>query len=79
MKSIAIIPARSGSKGLKDKNIKLLSGKPLIAYSIESALESGLFDEVMVSTDSEQYAQIAREYGAKVPFLRSEKTASDTA
>lgn len=79
MKNIAIIPARSGSKGLVDKNIKLLAGKPLIAYSIETALESGKFDTVMVSTDSERYAQIAREYGAEVPFLRSENTSSDTA
>lgn len=79
MKNIAIIPARSGSKGLKDKNIKKLCGKPLIAYSIEAAIASGVFDEIMVSTDSEQYAEIAREYGAKVPFLRSEENASDTA
>ncbi len=79
MKNLAIIPARSGSKGLKDKNIKLLNGKPLIAYTIEAAIRSGEFDEVMVSTDSEQYAEIAREYGASVPFLRSEETATDTA
>lgn len=79
MSSIAIIPARSGSKGLPDKNIKELCGKPLIAYSIEVALASGCFDEVMVSTDSERYAQIAWEYGASVPFLRSEKNSSDTA
>lgn len=79
MKKIAIIPARSGSKGLKDKNIKLLNGKPLIAYTIEAAIESNQFDEIMVSTDSEVYADIAREYGASVPFLRSESLASDTA
>lgn len=79
MKNIAIIPARSGSKGVKDKNIRKLCGKPLIAYTIESALKSGEFDEVMVSTDSEEYAEIARQYGAKVPFLRSAATASDTA
>ncbi len=79
MKNIAIIPARSGSKGLADKNIKLLNGKPLMAYSIEAAIDSGLFDVVHVSTDSEQYAQIAREYGADVPFLRSEEMSSDTA
>ena len=59
MKNLAIIPARSGSKGLVDKNIKLLNGKPLIAYSIEAALQSGVFDMVMVSTDSEKYAEIA--------------------
>lgn len=79
MKNLAIIPARSGSKGLKDKNIKDLNGKPLIAYSIEAALESQCFETVMVSTDSEQYANIARAYGAEVPFLRSKTTASDTA
>lgn len=79
MKNIAIIPARSGSKGLKDKNIKLLNGKPLMAYTIEAAIESLMFDEVFVSTDSEQYASIAREYGASVPFLRSEGLSSDTA
>lgn len=79
MRNIAIIPARSGSKGLKDKNIKELLGKPLIAYSIEAALKSELFDEVMVSTDSETYASISREWGAQVPFLRSEETASDSA
>lgn len=79
MKNIAIIPARSGSKGLKDKNIRLLNGKPLLAYSVEAALESKMFDEVMVSTDSEKYAAIAREYGANVPFLRSAELSSDTA
>lgn len=79
MKNIAIIPARSGSKGLKDKNIKLLNGKPLIAHSIEAAKESGMFDIVHVSTDSEKYAAIAREYCADVHFLRSEQNSSDTA
>ena len=79
MNNIAIIPARSGSKGVKDKNIRNLCGKPLLAYSIEAAIESGKFDEVMVSTDSERYAEIARSYGAHVPFLRSAVTASDTA
>ena len=79
MKNIAIIPARSGSKGLIDKNIKDLCGKPLMAYTIEAAIKSGQFDEVMVSTDSERYADIAKEYGASVPFLRSELTSSDTA
>ncbi|MBO4926901.1 MAG: acylneuraminate cytidylyltransferase family protein [Clostridiales bacterium] len=79
MNNIAIIPARSGSKGLPNKNIKALNGKPLIAYSIEAALESGMFSTVMVSTDSEEYAAIARSFGAEVPFLRSEKTSSDTA
>lgn len=79
MRNIAIIPARSGSKGLKDKNIKLLNGKPLLAYSVEAALKSKMFDEVMVSTDSEKYAAIARDYGANVPFLRSAELSSDTA
>ena len=79
MKNIAIIPARSGSKGLKDKNIRLLNGKPLLAYSVEAALESEQFDEVMVSTDSEKYAEIAKEWGANVPFLRSAELSSDTA
>lgn len=79
MKNIAIIPARSGSKGVKDKNIRNLCGKPLMAYTIEAALKTGEFDEVMVSTDSEKYAEIARKSGANVPFLRSEATASDTA
>ena len=79
MKNIAIIPARSGSKGLKDKNIKMLKGKPLLAYTVEAALNSGVFDCVHVSTDSEGYAAIAREYGADVPFLRDAELASDTA
>lgn len=79
MKNIAIIPARSGSKGLPDKNIRELNGKPLIAYAIETAKKSGLFEEVMLSTDSEVYAEVARKYGAEVPFLRSEEMASDTA
>ena len=79
MKTIAIIPARSGSKGLKDKNIKELNGKPLLAYSIEAAIKSNCFDTIMVSTDSKRYAEIAISYGAEVPFLRSERTASDIA
>lgn len=79
MRSIAIIPARSGSKSLPDKNIKDLNGKPLIAYSIEAAIASDVFDTVMVSTDSEKYALIARSYGAEVPFLRSNRTSTDTA
>lgn len=78
MKSIAIIPARSGSKGLKNKNIKLLRGKPLMWYSVQAAIQSGCFDEVMVSTDSEEYAKIAKECGAAVPFLRSKETSGDS-
>lgn len=79
MKNIAIIPARSGSKGLIDKNIKLLNGKPLMAYTIEAAIESNVFDTIMVSTDSPKYANIAKEYGAVVPFFRSEEMSSDEA
>ena len=79
MKNIAIIPARSGSKGLKDKNIRNLNGRPLLAWTIDAAVRSGEFDEIMVSTDSEAYAEIARQCGADVPFLRSPATATDTA
>lgn len=79
MKNIAIIPARSGSKGLKDKNIKELNGKPLLAYSIEAAKQSEIFDVIHVSTDSLQYAQIAKMYGADVPFLRNSITSTDHA
>ncbi len=75
---LAIIPARSGSKGLKDKNIRLLNKKPLIAYSIEAAIESGIFDTVHVSTDSQEYADIATNYGADEPFLRGEMNAGDS-
>lgn len=79
MKNLAVIPARSGSKGLRDKNIKQLAGKPLMAHTIGATLEAGIFDTVMVSTDSEAYAEIAREFGAEVPFLRSVKHSSDAA
>lgn len=79
LKNFAIIPARQGSKGIPDKNIQLLCGKPLLTYTVEAAIEANLFDEIFVSTDSEQYAQIAREAGAKVPFLRDPKLATDTA
>lgn len=79
MRKIAIIPARSGSKGLKDKNIKELNGKPLMAYTIEAAINSRIFDCVHVSTDSEKYADIAREYGADVPFLRTDELSGDKA
>lgn len=79
MKNLAIIPARSGSKGLPDKNIRPLAGKPLIAYSIQAALASGLFDTVHVSTDSQHYADIAASFGADEPFLRSAEASSDTA
>ncbi|MCL2016013.1 MAG: acylneuraminate cytidylyltransferase family protein [Defluviitaleaceae bacterium] len=75
---LGIIPARSGSKGLPHKNIRELLGKPLIAYSIEAALQTGYFDDIIVSTDSENYAEIARRHGAEVPFLRPIELASDT-
>ena len=79
MKHIAIITARGGSKRIPKKNIKEFCGKPIIAYSIEAAVASGLYDEVMVSTDSEEIAAVARQYGASVPFLRSEATSNDFA
>lgn len=79
MKNIAIIPARGGSKRIPRKNIKPFMGKPIIAYSIEAALQSGLFDEVMVSTDDEGIAETAHRYGAKVPFMRSAETSNDYA
>lgn len=79
MNNLAIIPARSGSKGLKDKNIKELNGLPLMAYSIHAALKSGKFSHVMVSTDSQLYADIAVEHGAEVPFLRDAATSGDSA
>ncbi|MDC1465066.1 pseudaminic acid cytidylyltransferase [Polaribacter sp.] len=79
MSKLAIIPARGGSKRILRKNIKLFLGKPIIAYSIEAALKSKLFDEVMVSTDDEEIREIALKYGAKVPFLRSETNANDFA
>lgn len=76
---IAIIPARGGSKRLPGKNIKLLGGKPLIAWTIEAAIKSNVFDHVFVSTDSEEIASVSKDYGAKVPFLRPAELASDTA
>ena len=79
MANLAIITARGGSKRIPKKNIKDFCGKPIIAYSIEAALQSGLFDEVMVSTDDLQIADIARKEGASVPFMRSEKTSNDFA
>lgn len=79
MKHIAIITARGGSKRIPKKNIKEFCGKPIIAYSIEAAVTSGIYDEVMVSTDSEEIAAVARQFGAAVPFLRSEATSNDFA
>lgn len=77
--SIAIITARGGSKRIPHKNIREFCGKPILNYSIEAALQSNLFDEVMVSTDDEEIAEIARKAGAKVPFMRSSETANDYA
>ena len=79
MKNLCIIPARGGSKRIPKKNIKDFLGKPIIAYSIQAALNSNLFDEVMVSTDDEKIAKIARQYGANVPFMRSKENADDFA
>lgn len=79
MKSLAIIPARGGSKRIPRKNIRPFLGKPIIAYSIEAALASCLFAKVMVSTDDEEIAQVAREYGASVPFIRSLEASDDFA
>lgn len=79
MHNLAIIPARGGSKRIPGKNIKDFLGRPIIAYSVETALKSGLFDEVMVSTDDEEITAVAKKYGASVPFLRSEKNSNDFA
>ncbi|MCL4126315.1 UNVERIFIED_CONTAM: hypothetical protein GTU68_028531 [Idotea baltica] len=79
MTKIAIIPARGGSKRIPKKNSKDFLGEPIIAYTIEAALSSGLFDEVMVSTDDQEIAQIAKNYGAKVPFFRSTENSNDFA
>ncbi len=75
--NLCVIPARGGSKRIPRKNIKLFSGKPIIAYSIEAALESGCFDHVIVSTDDEAIATVASTYGAEVPFLRPQRLADD--
>lgn len=77
-KILAIIPARSGSKSVIDKNIREINGKPMLAYSIGHAKQSKLINRIIVSTDSEQYAAIAREYGAETPFLRPAEYATDT-
>lgn len=79
MKNIAIITARGGSKRIPGKNIKPFLGKPILAYSIEAATNSGMFDTIMVSTDSEEIATIAKSYGADVPFMRSNQNADDHA
>src|SRR6187401_3512522 len=76
--AVALIPARQGSKRVPGKNIRLLNGHPMLAYTIAPAVESGVFDAVIVSTDSDETATIARHYGAEVPFLRPAAFASDT-
>jgi CMP-N-acetylneuraminic acid synthetase len=78
-KVLAIIPARGGSKRLPKKNILSLAGKPLIAWTIEAALQSCVFDDVIVSTDDNEIAEVSTSFGAKVPFIRPERLASDTA
>lgn len=77
-KILSLIPARGGSKGIKNKNIISLAGKPLIAYSIEAAKSSKYIDSIVVTTDSEKIAEVSKQYGARVPFLRPKKLASDT-
>lgn len=77
--AVALIPARAGSRRVPDKNIRPLAGHPLLAYTIAAARASGIFGAVVVSTDSERYATIARHYGAEVPFLRPEALAGETA
>jgi len=76
---LAIIPARGGSKRIPRKNIKPFCGKPVLAYSIEAASQSGLFDEIMVSTDDDEIAAIAKQYGAAVPFMLSTEASNDYA
>ncbi len=78
MRRIAYIPARSGSKGIPRKNIRPLCGKPLLGWMVVAAQKTGLFDRVMVSTDSEEFAEVARKCGAWVPFLRDPEVAKDT-
>lgn len=79
MRAMAVIPARGGSKRIPGKNIKLFAGKPIIAYSIEAASVSGLFDRIIVSTDSEEIAAVARRYGGETPFMRPAELADDHA
>ena len=77
--NVAIIPARGGSKRIPRKNIKEFCGKPMIAWSIEAAQKSGVFDRIIVSTDDEEIAEVARKYGAEVPFMRPEELSNDFA
>lgn len=79
MMNLCIIPARGGSKRIPRKNVKPFMGKPMLVYSIETAQKTGLFDEIMVSTDDMEIASVARQYGANVPFMRTEETANDFA
>ena len=79
MKRLAIITARGGSKRIPRKNIKEFCGKPILAYSIEAALQSGIFDKVMVSTEDEEIAEVAKRYGAQIPFFRSQEASDDYA
>jgi len=79
MKILCVIPARGGSKGIEKKNIRKINNKPLIAYTIESTLSSKLFDDVIVSTDDKEIAEISESYGAKVPFIRPSELAQDDA
>ena len=79
MGNLCVIPARGGSKRIPRKNIQNFFGKPILAYSIELAKKCEIFDEIMVSTDDEEIAEIAIKYGAKIPFLRSEQNANDFA
>ena len=74
---LAVIPARGGSKGVPHKNIRDLDGKPLIAYTIEAAIKSKVFDKIVVSTDSSEIAEIAKRYGAEVPFIRPKDLSGD--
>ena len=79
LKPICIIPARGGSKGVKRKNIRLLGGKPLIAYTLESAINSNLFQDVIVTTEDEEITNISKNFGANVPFIRPQELATDLA
>ena len=79
MSVIAILPARGGSKRIPKKNIRDFCGKPIISYSIEAAIQSGVFNEVMVSTDDDEISEVAKACGASVPFIRSPQTSNDYA
>jgi len=77
MKTVAVIPARGGSKRIPGKNIKNFCGRPIIAYSIQAAQDSGLFDRIIVSTDDEKIAEVSKQYGAEIPFMRPKELADD--